>query len=235
MFHSRKPRSSRLLVNVFALGVAITLALATFANSTAQAQAQTCAATYVVKAGDDLYRIALANGTSWPVLQQLNGLVNPNIIFVGQTLCLPNGIATPAVTVSPTETETPGEGTPTPEPTATPTTVPTGPITLPPMGVFPSIAFDSNHAAPGQTITITGVNFPTNGVADVYIKPLLSPLAYVPVAQTVTSAIGTVNFPFAVPTSINGQALQGYAFSVLVKERTTGYFGFSFFYNAPRS
>ena len=235
MYHPRRPHSSRILINVFALGVAITLALATFANNTAQAQAQTCAATYVVKVGDDLYRIALANGTTWPVLQQLNGLVNPNIIFVGETLCLPNAVVVPVVTALPTETETPGEGTPTPEVTATPTTVPVGPITLPPMGVFPSIAFDSNHAAPGDTITITGINFPTNGIADVYIKPLLSPLAYMPVAQTVTSASGTVNFPFTIPTSINGQALQGYAFSVLVKERTTGYFGFSFFYNAPRA
>ncbi|MHB8624882.1 MAG: LysM peptidoglycan-binding domain-containing protein [Aggregatilineales bacterium] len=232
MFHSQNPRLGRLIASVLALGAVVAFGSASVAERPAQAQAQVCASTYVVKSGDDLYRIALAAGTTWPVLQQLNGLVNANIIFVGQILCLPGSIVLPIATPASTESGTPVV---TATPTTVPTSAPVGSIVLPPIGIFPSIAFDSNHAAPGNTITITGINFPTNGIADVYIKPLLSPLAYMPVAQTVTSATGTVNFPFAIPTVVNGQALQGYAFSVLVKERTTGYYGFSFFYNAPRA
>jgi len=49
-----------------------------------------CAATYIVKPGDDLYRIALTDGTTWQILEGLNGIYNPSTIFVGQTLCLPN-------------------------------------------------------------------------------------------------------------------------------------------------
>jgi LysM repeat protein len=229
MSHSQKPQPGRWIASLLTLGAVMAFASVTFAQRPvgAQAQSVTCASTYVVKPGDDLYRIALAAGTTWPVLQQLNGLVNPNLIFVGETLCLPTAIV-PGVT--PTLT---GSETPTPEGTATATTTPpTGPIVLPPVGVFPSITFDRTSAAPGDTITITGVNFPTNGTADVYIKPLTSPIAYAPVAQTVTSGTGTVNFQFTIPTVVNGQPLQGNAFSVLVKERATGYFGFNFFFNS---
>src|SRR5579864_7007417 len=135
MSHSQKPRPGRLMASVLALCAVIVFASVTMVQRPAQAQSATCASTYVVKAGDDLYRIALAAGTTWPVLQQLNGIVNPNLIFVGQTLCVPTQIVLPGVTLTPTEI------TPTPEVTETPTTVPTGPITLPPAGVFPSITF----------------------------------------------------------------------------------------------
>jgi LysM repeat protein len=190
----------------------------------AQAQA-ICTPNHVVQPGDDLYRIALAAGTTWPFLMQLNHIPNANLIFVGQVICLPGSMvgtpASPIATASPTSivpplaTAAPGSG-----------------IVLPPTGVFPSIDFSSRSAAPGDTITITGINFPTNEVADVYITPLYGNQPYVAVAQTTTSANGTVNYNFAIPTSVNGAPLQGGAFSVLVKGHTTGYYGFNFFYNS---
>ena len=42
--------------------------------------------TYTVKAGDTLSAIAAAHGTSYEVLAQVNGISNPNEIYVGQTL-----------------------------------------------------------------------------------------------------------------------------------------------------
>ncbi len=45
--------------------------------------------TYVVQRGDNLYRIALKFGTTQEVLMQMNGLSNPNYIFVGQVLQVP--------------------------------------------------------------------------------------------------------------------------------------------------
>jgi LysM repeat protein len=215
------------------LALAAVTSVAAASPVAAQGTGLICAATYTVKPGDDLYRIAQANGTNWPTLQQLNGIANPNLLFVGQNICLPNNIlvVTPIATVIPVITTTPAPISTPILVTATPGAVSVGGLVLPPPGVFPSIAFDRQFAVPGDTITITGVNFPTNGIADVFIKPLTSPEAYMVAAQTTTSATGTVNFAFTIPTVISGQTLSGYAFSVLVKERITGYYGFSFFYN----
>ena len=42
--------------------------------------------TYVVKSGDTLGAIAARYGTTWQTLQSLNGLSNPNYLYIGQTL-----------------------------------------------------------------------------------------------------------------------------------------------------
>jgi LysM repeat protein len=53
--------------------------------------------TYVVKAGDSLFRIAQTYGVSWPALAQLNGVQPPAyVIYVGQVLAIP-GTGTPTV------------------------------------------------------------------------------------------------------------------------------------------
>lgn len=58
-------------------------------TTTATPVPQTTPQTYTVQAGDNLYRISLKFNTSMFVLAQLNGLFNPNLIFVGQVLRLP--------------------------------------------------------------------------------------------------------------------------------------------------
>jgi lysozyme len=45
--------------------------------------------TYVVQRGDTLLRIALRYGVSWRTIASLNGLSNPNLIYVGQRLRIP--------------------------------------------------------------------------------------------------------------------------------------------------
>jgi LysM repeat protein/aryl-phospho-beta-D-glucosidase BglC (GH1 family) len=55
--------------------------------------------TYTVQPGDNLYRISLKFNTTMQILMQLNGLANPNIIYVGQVLKLPGGTAAPAPAV----------------------------------------------------------------------------------------------------------------------------------------
>lgn len=52
--------------------------------------------TYIVQAGDNLYRIGSRYNISWVLIAEANGLVNPNQIFVGQELKIPTGSATPA-------------------------------------------------------------------------------------------------------------------------------------------
>jgi len=48
-----------------------------------------CEDTYVVQAGDTLFSIAAANGTTVEELVRLNRLRRPNLIFPGDRLCLP--------------------------------------------------------------------------------------------------------------------------------------------------
>ncbi len=53
---------------------------------------------YTVQAGDSLAKIAKANNTTYIALAQLNGLDNPNLIGVGQVICL-SGNSTPVTPV----------------------------------------------------------------------------------------------------------------------------------------
>lgn len=51
--------------------------------------------TYTVRSGDTLSSIAAKFGTSYQTLASLNGIANPNLIYVGQTLRV-NGSASAA-------------------------------------------------------------------------------------------------------------------------------------------
>lgn len=55
----------------------------------------TGATTYVVRPGDNLFRIALNNGVSLQALSQANNITNPALIYVGQELVIPAGGTTP--------------------------------------------------------------------------------------------------------------------------------------------
>ncbi|MCP4415550.1 MAG: LysM peptidoglycan-binding domain-containing protein [Chloroflexi bacterium] len=52
--------------------------------------------TYIVKAGDNLYRIGLHFGISWVQIAEANGLESPNMIIVGSELKIPVNTPGPA-------------------------------------------------------------------------------------------------------------------------------------------
>ncbi len=82
---------------------------------------------YVVRLGDTLFRIALANGVTTSTLAAANGITNPNLIYTGQTLVIPaktTGTATPAATGTTAATTL----VPTINPSATATKVPAPPV-----------------------------------------------------------------------------------------------------------
>jgi LysM repeat protein len=56
--------------------------------------------THVVQPGENLYRIALRYGTTIMALANANGISDPTQIRVGQTLVIPGGTGTPAVSPS---------------------------------------------------------------------------------------------------------------------------------------
>ncbi len=62
---------------------------------------------YVVRRGDTLYSIARRFGTTVDAILRLNGLTNPNVIYVGQRLRIPDGAITPPPPMTPTPTPTP--------------------------------------------------------------------------------------------------------------------------------
>ncbi len=65
--------------------------------------------TYVVQAGDTIYKIAKKFGVDIAALIAANGRLNPDRIYVGQTLVIPGGVptATAQPTTMPTATATP--------------------------------------------------------------------------------------------------------------------------------
>jgi len=76
--------------------------------------------TYTVQRGDNLTRIAGRFNTTVAVLIQLNGLTNPNLLYVGQVLIVPAPDGQPAPTATPTQGQ-PSQPTATQAaPTATP-------------------------------------------------------------------------------------------------------------------
>lgn len=91
---------------------------------------------HVVQPGDNLYRIALSYGVTYPQLQRANCMGSSTIIYAGQRLWVPN-IATrtpiPGVTLIPsfpTDTSIPTATDTSVPPTDTPTNLPTATFTL---------------------------------------------------------------------------------------------------------
>lgn len=80
------------------------------ASSGGGATTGVCGSTYIVKSGDTLRTIASKCGTTIAAIINLNGIVNINLIFVGQPLKLPGA----AVVINPPPVITP---VPTPAPT----------------------------------------------------------------------------------------------------------------------
>ncbi|NPV66759.1 MAG: LysM peptidoglycan-binding domain-containing protein [Anaerolineae bacterium] len=89
-----------------ALAVALAVVVI-LAFGAATATAQQGERTHVVRPGENLYRIALQYGTTISAIVQANGIVNPNLIFVGQVLKIPGT----AGGGTPPPTQAPGGGT----------------------------------------------------------------------------------------------------------------------------
>ena len=71
-----------------------------------------CTTIHVVRRGEYLKIIAARYGVSVSAIVQANGLKNPNLIYVGQKIKVPQGTGV----IVPTATPVPGEPTPTPLP-----------------------------------------------------------------------------------------------------------------------
>ncbi len=95
---------------------------ATAGTTTTTTTTTTTATVYVVRAGDNLFRIGLKFGVSVAALKAANGLTS-NLIYVGQQLKIPGAVSSAPATsapLAPTATRAPGVPSPTlAPPTAT--------------------------------------------------------------------------------------------------------------------
>lgn len=112
----------------------VTILIVTALNASAHSST-TCSAgerTYIVMGGDTLSGIGGRYGTGWSALASDNRIVNPNLIYTGQTLCIPVHGAARSVpkqvqnSSAATYTHPTPQLTVTPPVTATPQSVPSG-------------------------------------------------------------------------------------------------------------
>jgi LysM repeat protein len=189
-----------------------------------------CSPFHIVQRNENLYRIGLVYGVPWQILGQLNGIRNPNHIYVGQVICLPAGVpvfptqppATPPAVVIPVTPVVPV----TPVPPA---------VHFPAPGTIPSITFNTRNAPIGSTIVITGTNFPGNADVDIFIAPRTPgvPSTYpsTPSGAGRTNPDGTLAVNFTIPAAVGPAPLIGDSFSILVRARGSGYYAFNYVWN----
>lgn len=185
--------------------VALALSVVPLHRAEAAPSAQACTKTHTVQAGENLFRIGLLYGVQWPVLMQWNNLANPNLIYVGQVLCVsgPN----PVPVVVPVNTSGgvvyPGN--------------PFGPTTQPRI-YFPKVVLDQNFE-------LRGYNFPANTTITIGLTTLGNP-PYVPYYTATTDATGQFYVLINIPVTLAS------ASTVAVEARTTtGYYAKNWFYN----
>ena len=83
--------------------VMVGLVVALLLTPTSAVFAQGGTITHIVAPGENLYRVSVRYGVNLRALMQVNGLPNPNVVYVGQRLVIPaqNSAPNPAVPVTP--------------------------------------------------------------------------------------------------------------------------------------
>jgi LysM repeat protein len=173
--------------------------------------------TYVIQRGDNLFRIALRFGTTVQAIAQLNGIVNPSLIYAGTTIRIPGGAAQPATpTRVPLPTATAGTVTasPVPLPTATPVSGATTTYVVQRGDTLARIALRNNTTVAnlvtlnnivnpnliyvGQRLIVPGAGQGGGPVSTQEVAPSTA----VPTAETITQGFG---FDYGVEVSLIGQ------------------------------
>ncbi len=202
-------------------------ALLPVGSSLAMAQ-QNCTATYVVRSGDTLYNISLSfRPVTWSEIAKANNISDPNLIFVGQSLCIP-AAGTPAVA-----TPTPAAATPT-KPAATAT--PAGPAPTPaaatptPVPVIVPV-FSIKSVTRDTSVSIAGQNFPASATFTVRMGAMGTLGVDGAQAGTIkTNADGTVSGTINIPAGLKGTSL-----IAIRLEGPGGYYSYNWFWNFTAS
>jgi hypothetical protein len=175
----------------------------------AQAQVADCTQYHVVQPGQNLFRISLAYGKRWDVVQAKNSIANPNVIYPGQQICVAwvgDDVVSPP---------SPGPGT------GGPNVIfpgnPFGPTTEPRI-YFPQVTL-------GQSFELRGYNFPPNRQVVIGMK-VLNGTVYTPYYTATTDAQGEFYVSVDIPPALENSS------TVAVEAQTaSGFYGRNWFYN----
>ncbi|MBM4422337.1 MAG: LysM peptidoglycan-binding domain-containing protein [Chloroflexi bacterium] len=214
--------------------VALTIILA-FPFLTALA-GDTCAVKHTVQTGENLYRIGLKYGVSWPAIAAANNISDPNRIAAGQVLCIPvaataTTAATPTKTSTPstsaTPTTTPATATSTKPPTTavTPTATPTRTSTPIPAS-FVILTFTITGVVRDQAVTISAINFPRNTKFDVLMGAMHTQGVNGVFVAVTDSGSGAFTATYNIPASLKGSS----QISIRLQSNV-GYYSYNWFYN----
>jgi LysM repeat protein len=195
--------------------VALTLAVLLMMPAMVAAQGSGEQVKHTVQAGENLYHIALQYGTTVEAIAQANGITNPNLIFVGQVLVIPQG-TTPVPTATPVTT---GTVTPTAIPVTPPTTGEIVHVVQPGENLFrislkynlltSIVAAYNGITNPNLIYVGQKIRIPTGAVA-VTPPTVATP---VPPAPVPTVGLGT---PTPLPTPQNQATNVGFAYGVQI-------------------
>lgn len=184
-----------------------------------------CAVQHTVVSGDTLSALARRYGVTWQSIVAANNIVNPNLIYVTQVLCIPVASGGPVITstVTVTVTATPvvtTTATATPKPTTTP---------IPPITGIPT--FSIVKVVRGQSVTIQAVNFPVNTKFDVTMGAFGS----LGIGGTVVTSTVTASSAFTAIYTIPATWANADRIAIRLQSPTTGYYSYNWFwnYNAP--
>jgi LysM repeat protein len=75
--------------NMLSVGQRLVIPASTGSPGATTPSGSSCATTYTVKQGDNLFRIALRHNYTQAYLARVNGITNPALIRVGQVICIP--------------------------------------------------------------------------------------------------------------------------------------------------
>lgn len=178
-----------------------------------------CAVQHTVVSGDTLSALALRYGVTWQSIVAANNIVNPNLIYVTQVLCIPVAAGGPVITPTVTVTVT---ATPVVTITATP---PPATTPIPPLVGIPT--FSIIKVVRGQSVTIQAVNFPGNTKFDVTMGAFGS----LGIGGTVVTSTITASSAFTATYAIPAAWANADRLAIRLQSPTTGYYSYNWFWN----
>ncbi len=182
-----------------------------------------CAVPHTVVSGDTLFALGLRYGVTWQSIVAANNIVNPNLIYVTQVLCIPVAAGGPVITGTASITVTV-----TPVITATATPAPTTiPIPPPPPLIVGIPTFSIVKVVRGQSVTIQAVNFPANTKFNVTMGAFGS----LGIGGTVVTSTTTTSSAFTATYTIPAAWANTDRLAIRLQSPTTGYYSFNWFWN----
>ncbi len=169
-----------------------------------------CTQTHVVAYGQNLFRIGLMYGVRWDILQAWNGLPNPNMIYVGQVLCVSGPASSDLWNTPPVVTPPSGPATVYPG-------NPFGP-TYDPRIFFPEIVLH-------DSFQLSGYNFPANSTVTISMGTLGS-TTYTAYYTATTDANGAFLVSVTIPEALVSSSTVG-----VYATAPGGYWAKNWFYN----